>query len=74
MHVIMKTLSTPGYHRSGFGVTSRALGHMMHSYTFLVLMKQRVLSQSSKEYDISSRKKSTTHRVLKFHRSKLGVI
>ena len=74
MYVIMKTFSTPGYHRNGFGATSRALGHMMHSYRFLVLMKQRVLGQSSKEYNVISRKKSTTHRVLKFHRSKLGVI
>ena len=63
----------PGYHHNGF-VATHALGHMMYGYTLLVPMNQRVLNKLSKEHNISGHKRSTTHRVLKSHRSKMSVM
>ena len=45
----------PGYHHNGF-VATHALGHMMHVYTLLEPINQRVLSKLSKEYNISGHK------------------
>ena len=47
---------------------------MMYGYTLLVPMNQRVLNKLSKERNISGHKWSRTHRVLKSHKSKMGVI
>ena len=69
----MKTMHCPGYHNNGF-MGTHALGHMMYGYTLLVPMNQRVLNKLSKERNISGHKWSTTHRVLKSHKSKMGVI
>ena len=69
----MKTMCPPGYHHNG-SVATHALGHMMYGYTLLVPMNQRVLNKLSKEHNISGHKWSTTHRVLKSHRSKMSVI
>ena len=55
-------------------IYTHALGHMMYSYKLLVPMNQRVLKKPSKESNKSGNKSSTTHRVLKSHRSKMGVI
>ena len=73
IHAIMKTMCPPRYHHNGF-VATHALGYMMYSYTLLVPMIQRVLNKQSKERNISGHKWSTTHRVLKSHRNKMGVI
>ena len=51
----MKTMCPPGYHHNGF-VATHALGHMMHSYTFLVPRNQRELNKLSKEHNISGHK------------------
>ena len=37
----------PSYHYNGFAAV-HALGHMMHGYTLLVTMNQRVLSKLTK--------------------------
>ena len=66
-------MCTPGYHHNGF-VATLALGHMIYGYTLLVPVNQRVLNKQSKECNISGHKCSTIHGVLKFHRSKMGVI
>ena len=55
MYDIMKTMCPPGYHHNGF-VATRALGHMMYSYTLLVPMSQRVLNKLSKEHNTSGHK------------------
>ena len=73
IYVIMKTMCPPRNHHNGF-VASDALGHMMYGYTLLVPMNQRVLNKLSKEHNISGHKRSTTHRVLKYHRSKMSVM
>ena len=69
----MKTMCPPGYHHNGF-VATHALGHMMYGYTLLVPMYQRVLNKPSKERNISGHKCTTTHGVLKSHKSKMSVI
>ena len=69
----MKTMCPPSYHYNGF-VAAHALGHMMYGYTFVLLMNQSVLNKQSKEHNISGHKWSKTHRMLKSHRSKMGVI
>ena len=48
----MKTMCPPGYHHNGF-VAIYALGHLMHGYTLLVPMNQRVLNKQSKERNVS---------------------
>ena len=53
VYVIMKTMCSSGYQHNGFMVT-HALGHIMHSYTLLVPMNQRVLSKLSKDHNIAS--------------------
>ena len=58
------------YHNNG----SHALGHMMYSYTLLLPMNQSVLKKQSKWCNISGHKWSTTHRVPKSHKSKMGAI
>ena len=63
----------PGYHRNGFMAT-HALGHMMYGFILLVSMNQKVLNTLSKERNISGHKWSPTQRVLKSHKSKMGVI
>ena len=55
MYVIMKTMRSPRYHHNGF-VETHALGHMMYSYTMLILMNQRVLGKLSKERNLSRHK------------------
>ena len=70
IYVIMKRMCPPGYCHNGF-VTIHGLGHMMYGYTFLVPMNQIVLNKLSKEHNISGHKWSTTHRVLKSHKSKM---
>ena len=40
------------HHHNGF-VENHALGHMMHGYTLLVPMNERVLNKPSKEHNIS---------------------
>ena len=62
-----------GYHHNCF-VATHALGQMMHGYTLLVPKDQRVLNRLSKERNISGHKWSITHRVLKSHRSRIGVL
>ena len=62
----------PSYHHNGFGET-HALGHMTYGYTLLVPMNQRVLNKQSNERNISGHKQSTTFRVFKSHRTKMGV-
>ena len=52
IYAIIKTMCPPGYHHNGF-VETHALGHMMHGYTLLVSMNQRVLNKLSKEHNIS---------------------
>ena len=47
---------------------------VIHGYTFLVPMNQRVLNKLSRKHNISDYKLSTTHGVLKSHRSKTGVV
>ena len=69
----MKTMCPPGYDHNGF-VATHALGHMMYAYTLLVPMNQRVLIKQSKERNISDRKLSKTHRVIKSHKSKMSVL
>ena len=69
----MKTMCPPGYYHNGF-VATHALGYMMYDYTLLVTMNQRVPNKLSKEHNIIGHKSSTTHRVLKSHRSKMSVI
>ena len=51
----MKTMCSPGYHHTGF-VATHAFGHMMHGYTLLVPMNQKVLSKLSKEHNTSGHK------------------
>ena len=51
----MKTMYPPGYHLNGF-VATRALGHIMYSYTLLAPINQRVLKKLSKECNISGHK------------------
>ena len=55
IYVIMKTKCPPSYHHNGF-VATHALGHMMHGFTLLVPMNQRVLNKLSKEGNISGHK------------------
>ena len=50
------------------------LGHMMCSYTLLLLINQRVISKLCKEHNRSAYKWSTLHRVLKSYRRKTDVI
>ena len=69
----MKTMCPPGYHHNDF-VATHALGHMMYGYKLLVAVNQRVFNKQSKGRNISGDKLSPTHRVLKSHRSKMGVI
>ena len=70
----MKIMCPPGYHDNGFMATY-VLGHiMMYVYTLLVLMNQRVLNKLSEEYNISDHKQSTTHIVLKSHKSNNSAI
>ena len=45
----------PSYHHNGF-VAIHALGQMVHDYTLLVSMNQRVLNKASKEPNISGHK------------------
>ena len=47
---------------------------LMYSYILMVPMQQRVLNKLNKEHNINGHKWSTTHRVLKSHRSKMSVI
>ena len=55
-------------------ITTMALWQLMHfGYTLLVPTNQRVLNMLSKEHNISGHKWSTTHRVLKSHRSKMCI-
>ena len=63
----------PGYHYNGF-VPTHVLRHMMYGYTLQVPMNQRVLNKLSKEHNISDHKWSMTHRVLKSHKGKMGII
>ena len=63
----------PGYNHNGF-VATHALRDMMYSYTLPLPMNQSVVNKQSKDHNISGHKSSTTQRVLKFHRSKMGVI
>ena len=63
----------PSYHRNGFVIT-HALGNMIYGYTLLVSMNQRVLNNLRKERYISGHKWSLTHRVLKSHKSRRGII
>ena len=58
---------------NGF-VAIHALGFMMYGYTLLVQMNQRVHNKLSMEHNTSGHKQSMTHRVLKSHRSKMGII
>ena len=44
---------------------------LMYSYILMVPMNQRVLNKLNKEHNINGHKWSTTHRVLKSHRSKM---
>ena len=63
------------YHHNGFAAT-HALGNMMFGYTLLVPMNQRALNKQSKECnisDISGHNGSTAYRVLKSHKSKMGI-
>ena len=69
----MKTMYPPVHHHNAF-VATYALWHMMYGYTLLVPMNQKVLNKLSKEHNISGHKRSTTHTVLKSHKSKTGVI
>ena len=55
IYAIMKTMCPPGYHHNDF-VATHALGHIMHGYTLLVPMNQRVLNKQSKERNISGHK------------------
>ena len=64
-------MSPSGYHHNGF-VSTHALGHVMHGYTLLVPMIERVLNKLRKEHNISGHEWSTTHRALKSHRSKMS--
>ena len=50
------------------------LGHIKYSCTLLVPVNQKVLNKLSKERNIGGHKCSTIHRVLKSHRSNIGVI
>ena len=43
------------YHYNGL-VTTHALEHMMHGYTLLVPINQRLLKKPSKEYNMSGHK------------------
>ena len=44
------TICPPGYYQSANGpMVTHAFGHMMHGYTLLVPVNQRVLNKSSKE-------------------------
>ena len=72
-YAILKTMSPTGYHHNGF-VATHAFGHMMYGHTLLVTMNQIMLNKPSKEHNISGHKWSTTHKVLKSHRSKTGEI
>ena len=51
----MKPMCPPSYHHNGF-VANYALGHMVHGYTLLVPMNQRVPNKLSKELNISGHK------------------
>ena len=73
IYVIMKTMCPSGYHRNGI-VATHALGHMMYNYKLLVPINQRVLNKQNKVRNISGHKWYATHRVLKSHRRKMGVI
>ena len=44
-----------GYHHNGFVVT-HGLGHIVHGYTLLVPMNQRVLDKLSKKRNIRDHK------------------
>ena len=55
MYAIIKTMCPPDYHHNDF-VATRALGHMMYSYTLLVPMNQRVLNKLNKEHNASGHK------------------
>ena len=69
----MKTKCPPNYQHSGF-VATHVLGHLMYGCTLLVPVNQKVLNKRSKERNISGHKRSKAHRVLKSHRSMMGVI
>ena len=53
----MKTMWPPGYHHNGF-VATHALGQVMHGYTLLVPVNQRVLNKLSKGHNISGHNES----------------
>ena len=55
-------------------VATYALGHMMYGYTLLVPMNQKMVDKLYKEHNIGGHKWSTTYRVPKSQRSKMGVI
>ena len=73
MYAIMKTMSPPGYHHNGF-VATHGFGHVMYGYTLLVLINERVINKPSKKHNIIGHNWSTTHRVLKSHKSKMSII
>ena len=69
----MQRKCSHGYHRNRF-VTTHALVYMIYDYKLLVPMNQRVLNKLCKERHIKGHKWSMTHRVLKYHRTKMGVL
>ena len=69
----MKAVCSPGYHHNG-SVVTQAIGHMMSGFTLLVPMSQSVLNKLSTECTRSGHKWSTTRRLLKSHRRKIGLI
>ena len=69
----MKTMCPPFCCNNDFGAT-HAPGHTIYGYTLLVPVNQRVLNKTSMEYNVSSHKWSSSHRVLKSHRSKMNII
>ena len=60
------------YHHNGF-VATHARGYMMYSYTLLVTMNQRVLSNPTKEHIINSPELSARRRALEFYGSKMSI-
>ena len=73
IYAIMKTMCPPGYHHNSFVVT-HVFGLMMYGYILLVPLNQTVLNKLSKKHNIISHKRSTTHSLLKSHKSKMGTI
>ena len=51
----MKTVYPPVYYYNSFVVTY-VLWHMMHGYTLLVPMNQKVLNKLSRDHNIGGRK------------------